>query len=322
MDSSAIRAAKLAGLLLLAAGMSGCVVASYSRRLGTSHSQGAPTAIQYAASTADASDPPDTRLVAATDKADSAGTLVLDIPEIPLTDPVGVRMIEVPFELEPALNDEPSRQPPAHAEGFVAHEPAANSGSDPSETAIPELPGADGDVAGTDEPPGKACVRSNTEPDPVDDVAAEVSALDDEAPGRAFVCDNAEPAVVYQELPVAIPAERWPGYSPGNGPGNMGSGRRRNVIKRQITGSDSATRGIVRYVDQAQGLAQVVFAGMTLVEPGTCIAVQHQLLFGRLTSTEFVEVVSSAPGAAIVRPIGNGRITKTAIGDKAFLMNE
>ena len=43
------------------------------------------------------------------------------------------------------------------------------------------------------------------------------------------------------------------------------------------------------------------------------MVVQHQMLFGKLAATEYVEVVTSEPGMVTVRAVGGG-VFQTASG--------
>lgn len=343
MDDSAIRAGKLAGLLLLAAGLSGCVVGSQTvaGRVSitnssetTATSPDAPVNNDCPATEGDAGRLQIADFETESTKAVVPATLELEIPEIPPDIPR--RAIEVPYIPEPELNREPrrlqavvpresvSRKPGitprrAHSYGRVPPVPVISAAPIADEVASNEMIANDPELS--EDAPGKAFVSSaakigNTAQIPAaSEVAAEAAPADDE-PGRAFVCDNADPVVVYQELPVAVPVERWPGRSASASKGAP----RNNVVKRQAANPASAMEGIVRYVDPVQGIAQVVFGGATLLEPGTRLAVKHRLLYGRLASTEVVEVVSSEPGAALVRSMGAGRIAKTSIGDPAVIL--
>lgn len=144
------------------------------------------------------------------------------------------------------------------------------------------------------------------------------AATDDgeEAPGRAFICNNDEPVVIYRNLAVPVPVDRWPGHSTSAG----GQVHMRPTVKKQVAGKDPSTRGIVRYVDEVKGVAHIEFSGKTRVEPGTRVVVHHQVLFGKLASAEHLEVVASEPGAATVRAIGASRITKVFSGDQVVVV--
>ena len=143
-----------------------------------------------------------------------------------------------------------------------------------------------------------------------------VAASSDEAPGRAYLSNDQDPVVIYRNLAVPVPSDRWPAYGArGRRPMNI-----RPMVLNRATPEDTALRGIVRYVDQFHGVAHIEFGGTARIEPGTRIVVQHQALFGRLASSGNLEVVASEPGAATVRALGDFRISRVSSGDQVVVV--
>ena len=380
MDDIASRAGKLAGLLFLAAGMSGCMTGTTARQTSQVRTPVAPAvnwsqvAKIQAVNSNSGSNPQYGGLQSVTLVADKTNTglknsglansgwtespamqVAADVrpdPETPGT--LTLEIPEIPLDSKPDLNGEPERLQSALAQAPIEQTPLAQApvastqeSDDKSEAdemsqepvvadksiaavdnepaaAIPELPSLEGVPTETEEVPVLAHVMPLIPTDTAASSAETEEATGEEPPGRAYICNNEDPVVIYQELAVPVPADRWPGYSKSAGSSKSAGGppRMRTAARRRISGNDSSTRGIVRSVDHVQGTAQVVFAGMTQVEPGTLIAVQHQMLFGRLASTEYLEVVASEPGTATLRAIGESRISKAASGDPAIVMTK
>ena len=143
-----------------------------------------------------------------------------------------------------------------------------------------------------------------------------VAAVSEEAPGRAFISNDQDPVVIYRNLAVPVPADRWPTYGARTRrPMNI-----RPMVLNRATPDDTALHGIVRYVDQYHGVAHIEFGGTARIAPGTRIVVQHQALFGRLSSSGSLEVVASEPGAATVRALGDFRISRVSSGDQVVVV--
>lgn len=138
---------------------------------------------------------------------------------------------------------------------------------------------------------------------------------EDDAPGRAFICNYEDPIVVYRNVAVPVSMNRWPT----GGAMESAARTRRTVPVGRRSNDPSGVRGIVRYVDAFHGVAHVEFGGTARVAPGTRVVVEHQALFGKLASSGVLEVVSSEPGAATVKALGDYRISRVASGDQVFV---
>ncbi|MBI3863242.1 MAG: hypothetical protein HY290_15230 [Planctomycetia bacterium] len=207
-------------------------------------------------------------------------------------------------------------------------EPAAVEGEQP---AVPVQPGADEEAARTRLRRDRAIAILQTQYEsieegdlvpimpadmPVAGGASRARADDDDgdAPGRAFICNYEDPIVVYRNLAVPVASERFPtGGAVASGP------MHRPLAARRRPANDGNLRGIVRYVDPYHGVAHVEFGGTKRIAPGTRVVVEHQALFGKLASSGVLEVVSSEPGAATVKALGDYRISRVASGDQVFV---
>jgi hypothetical protein len=146
-------------------------------------------------------------------------------------------------------------------------------------------------------------------------VGASNEKADEDAPGRAYIRSDEATVVVYRNLAVSVSSDRWPT----DGAGETG---RQTRLPRMVTrraALDGTVRGIVRYVDQFHGLAHVEFGGTARIAPGTRVIVEHQALFGKLSTSGILEVVASEPGSATVKALGNYQISRVASGDQVFV---
>lgn len=212
----------------------------------------------------------------------------------------------------------------------LKREPAAVEGT--TEPPVPVQPGAADEAARTRLLRDRAIQIVYTTLDSFDEdeipvmpadvqVAAGASkekADDDEAPGRAFICKNEDPIVLYRNVAVPVSGSYWPT----GGVREAASRTRRPVTVGRRSANGGNARGIVRYVDEFHGLAHVEFGGRARVAPGTRIVVEHQALFGKLTTSGILEVVSSEPGAATVKALGNYQISRVASGDQVYVSHE
>ncbi len=145
--------------------------------------------------------------------------------------------------------------------------------------------------------------------------ASDEKAAEEDAPGHAYVRSDEETIVVYRNLAVPVASDRWP-------TGGFQETARRTRLPMVVTGRaahDGSVRGIVRYVDQFHGVAHVEFGGTARIAPGTRVVVEHQALFGKLATSGILEVVSSEPGVATVKALGNYQISRVASGDQVFV---
>jgi hypothetical protein len=147
--------------------------------------------------------------------------------------------------------------------------------------------------------------------------ASREKADDDEAPGRAFIANYEDPVVLYRNLAVPVASGRW---STGGVREPASQMRRPEAASRRST--REGVRGVVRYVDPFHGVAHVEFGGTARVAPGTRVVVEHQALFGKLATAGLLEVVSSEPGSATVKALGNYQISRVASGDQVYVSRE
>jgi hypothetical protein len=80
----------------------------------------------------------------------------------------------------------------------------------------------------------------------------------------------------------------------------------------------SVRGGEVAHVDASNGVIHLQFAGQTEVPAGTKLTIYHDYLTGPASLGQ-LEIVRTAPGAAIARPIGTAKTWKIAQGDQAVI---